>query len=122
MCKMNAHHNRREAGFTLVATGACLMVLLGMLGLAVDLGRLYIAKNEAQAFADAGALAAVKQLNGKSAGITAAKDAVTTLRTRNRWNMGTTAFTSSDTTVNSAQPRQVPGPRLPPAMRWCSRE
>jgi Flp pilus assembly protein TadG len=112
---MKAHSSSREAGFTLIATGICLVVLFGMLGLAVDLGRLYITKNEAQAFADAGALAAVKQLNGKSTGITAAQDAVTTLRSINRWNMSTTAYSSSNTTVEFGSTSSGPWSTSPSA-------
>jgi hypothetical protein len=37
----------------------CLMVMLGMLGLAVDLGRMFILKSESQTFTDASALAAL---------------------------------------------------------------
>src|SRR3989442_887365 len=43
--------NRRK-GFTLVLTGACIVSLFGMLGLSVDLGRVYITKSETQSFAD----------------------------------------------------------------------
>ncbi|HYP06617.1 MAG TPA: pilus assembly protein TadG-related protein [Bryobacteraceae bacterium] len=88
---------RREAGFTLIATALCLAALLGLLALAVDLGRLYITKTEAQAFADAAALTAVKELNGKSSGISSAITKFEALRTVNKWNMGTSAFTSTDT-------------------------
>ena len=57
-----------------------------MLGLALDLGRVYIAKNETQSFTDTAALAAALALN--DANFTAAKDAVTG-NTKNRWNMAT---------------------------------
>jgi len=53
-------------GFALIATGACVVSLLGMLGLALDLGRVYIAKNETQSFTDTAAMAAVLKLNGIS--------------------------------------------------------
>ena len=43
-------------------------------GLALDLGRVYIAKNETQSFTDTAALAAALALN--DANLTAAKDAV----------------------------------------------
>jgi Flp pilus assembly protein TadG len=94
-----AERSGRERGFTLIATAVCLIALVGMLGLAVDLGRLYIAKSEAQAFADAAALAAVKELDGKSSGITAAKAAVSNMFTINKWQMGSQAFSASNTTV-----------------------
>ena len=73
-------------------------VVLGAAGLAVDLGRVYITRSEAQAFADSAALAAATQLNGTSVGITAANAAVQ--NTPNRWNLGTQSF--SGTTVEFA--------------------
>src|SRR5437762_13941320 len=79
-------------GFALIATGVCVISLLGMLGLAVDLGRGYIAKNETQSFTDTAAMAAVLKLNGLS--FDAAKTAVLT-NTKNQWNMGTNIFTAS---------------------------
>lgn len=92
----------KRSGFTLIATGVCMITLVGMLGLAVDLGRVYITKNEAQAFTDAAALSAARQLNGQSTGITKAQAAVTAAMSTNRWNMASTAFTSSNTTVEYA--------------------
>jgi Flp pilus assembly protein TadG len=86
---------QRENGFVLIAMGVSVVVLLGMLGLALDLGRTFIAKNEAQAFTDAAALAAVSRLNGTSAGVTAAQAAVT--NSTNRWNFATQVFSSVTT-------------------------
>ena len=74
------------------------VVVFGCLGLAVDLGRVYIAKNEAQAYTDAAALAGALALNGTSAGVTAAQTAVTSNATR--WNFSTSSF--SGTTVEVA--------------------
>ena len=48
------------------------VVMFGMLGLTTDLGRVYIVKNELQAFVDASSVAAALQLNGTQAGLTAA--------------------------------------------------
>src|SRR5262245_27681520 len=91
--------NRRN-GFTLIATGFCVASLLGMLGLALDLGRVYIAKNETQSFTDTAALAAVLRLNGVN--FTDALNAVTN-NTKNQWNLGTTTYTASggDTTITT---------------------
>ena len=58
-----------ERGFSLVLIAATIVVMLGMLGLAFDLGRMFIVKNELQTFADASALAAVSQMDGTQAGI-----------------------------------------------------
>jgi hypothetical protein len=60
-----------------------------MLGLALDLGRVYVARSEAQSFTDAAALAASLALDGES--FTAARNAVGG-DTKNRWNMGTETF------------------------------
>src|SRR5882724_7653700 len=86
---------RRDSGFVLLAMGVSVVVLLGMLGLAIDLGRTFIVRNEAQAFTDAASLAAVARLNGTSAGVTAAQAAVT--NSTNRWNFTSQAFGSVTT-------------------------
>jgi Flp pilus assembly protein TadG len=46
-----------------------MVVMLGMLGLTFDLGRMFIAKNELQTYVDAAALAAAKQLDGLKTGV-----------------------------------------------------
>lgn len=48
---------RRQRGATLVLVAAGLTVLLGAMALAIDMGILYVARNEAQRTADAAALA-----------------------------------------------------------------
>jgi len=91
---------KRGKGFILIATGVCIVSLFGMLGLAVDLGRVYIAKNETQSYTDSAALAAALRLNGVS--FTPARAAVTG-NTKNQWNLGTTIFTTSggNTTITT---------------------
>jgi Flp pilus assembly protein TadG len=46
-----------------------LVVMIGMLGLGYDMGRMFITKNELQAFVDASALAAITQLDGTRTGV-----------------------------------------------------
>jgi Flp pilus assembly protein TadG len=89
-----------ERGFTLMTTSLCLFVIISMMGLAVDLGRVYISRNEAQTFTDAAALAAATRLNGTSAGITAAQNEVD--NNPNRWNFATSSFSGVTTeyTIN----------------------
>jgi Flp pilus assembly protein TadG len=88
--------------------GVGIVVLIGSLGLAVDLARAYVAKNEAQAFTDAAALAAAAQLNNTLSGITKAKAAVDA--SANRWNFGSRKFSgyqvefSTNRTVWTANP------------------
>ncbi len=64
---MTAHLERK--GFVLLATAAAVVVLLGVLGLCLDLGRLYIIKNELQTYADATSIAVTNRLDGTAAGI-----------------------------------------------------
>ena len=44
-------------------------VLIGAVGLAVDLGHMFVVRSELQAFSDAAAMAAVRDLDGTQSGI-----------------------------------------------------
>jgi Flp pilus assembly protein TadG len=81
-----------ERGFTLLTTGICATALIGMLGLAVDLGRMYITRNELQAFTDSSSTAAALELDATSAGLDRARSKVTSSSAR--WNFGTTPFSN----------------------------
>lgn len=105
----------RQKGYVLITAATALAGVLGASGLAVDLGRMYITHSEAQAFADAAALAAAAQLDGSSAGITAATQAAQ--NTPTRWNMGTQSFTG--TTVQFGLP-SVGDPNRPDSSSWTS--
>jgi len=83
----------KQAGIALVATAVLVVGMVGLLGLAADVGRMYIVKNEMQAYVDAAAVTAAVELDGTAAGITRAQNAVST--SANRWNMGTSAFSGT---------------------------
>jgi hypothetical protein len=85
----------REHGFAVLTLLVCLTTLLGVAGLVVDVARMYIAKNEAQTYADSASLAATLELDGSWEGLDRAR-AQASLNT-NRWNFATTAFTGSQT-------------------------
>ncbi len=51
--------------------------MFGMLGLATDVGRMFIYKNELQTFADASALAAITKIDGSQAGVANAQSVAT---------------------------------------------
>lgn len=68
-----------------------MLLLLAVMGLAFDLGRVYIARNEAQVFTDAAAMGAASKLDGSEAGIARARAFVA--RVPMRWNLGTRDFT-----------------------------
>jgi Flp pilus assembly protein TadG len=91
---------RGARGFVLILTAVSAIVLLGVLGLTVDLGRMYITKSEAQAFADSAALAAALELDGTASGITDANTAVAA--NLNHWNFSTQAFTGTITEFATA--------------------
>lgn len=69
---------------------SCMFLLMAVIGLAFDLGRVYIARNEVQVFVDAASLAAAQQIDGTAAGLDRARGAVR--RLPNRWNLGTEPF------------------------------
>jgi Predicted membrane protein len=105
-----------ERGFTLMTTGICIFVIISMMGLAVDLGRVYISRNEAQAFTDAAALAAASRLNGTTAGITAAQSEVT--NNPNRWNFATTSFSGVTTEYSVDQATWVSSATAPVGSKY----
>ena len=74
---VNGRCNQRERGFSLIVSMLSLSVLIGMLGLAFDLGHMFIVRSELQAFADASAMASGAQLDGTSAGIIKANNTAT---------------------------------------------
>ena len=90
-------NKQSEAGFSLPLLICCAVVLFGMLGLAFDMGRMFITKNELQTFADASAMAALSSMNGTQQGIQAANATATagplgTVKP-NGYNFDTTAIT-----------------------------
>lgn len=64
-CRPAARQQQR--GVIAIVVGLTLAVLIGFVGLALDLGKLYIAKTELQNAADACALAAARELTGTNA-------------------------------------------------------
>jgi len=100
MARRDARRNSQERGFVLITMAVAAVALVAVLGLAVDVGRMFIAKNETQAFCDSAALAAALVLDGTVTGITNAKNAVT--NSTNTWNLGTTKVNSPTVTFATA--------------------
>jgi hypothetical protein len=70
----------KRRGFVLVALSLSILFLLGMVGLAIDVGRMYVVRNESQSFCDSAAMFAAKELNTVTQGVNpvlAALDKVT---------------------------------------------
>jgi uncharacterized membrane protein len=82
--------SKQRRGFVLIAMSITMLLLLAVMGLAFDVGRIYIARNEAQVFTDAAAMAAASKLDGTKAGVELARDAVAHVPMR--WNLGTQEF------------------------------
>ncbi len=80
----------RQRGFVLIAMSVSMLLLLAVIGMAFDLGRIYIARNEAQVFTDAAAMAAAAKIDGTAAGLDRARAAVAKLPMR--WSLGTREF------------------------------
>ena len=59
---------RQERGAIIIFVALGLVVLIGMMGLAVDLGHAYVNKSQLQNIADACALAGASALNGTAGG------------------------------------------------------
>ena len=73
---------KKERGAILYIVAASLFVLVGFLGLAIDLGHMYNNKGQLQNMADAGALSGATALNGTSTGIQLAVDRARDLNSR----------------------------------------
>lgn len=86
------YQKRKERGFILISMTAAAIALIGAMGLAVDMGHIFIVKNETQAFVDAAALAAALHMDGTAAGLTRADSEATGLS--NKWNFSTTTVAS----------------------------
>lgn len=74
----------RQRGAVAIIVGLSIFVLIGIIGLAIDLGRLFVVKTELQNAADSCALAAARELDGNTDALTRATNAGITVGTRNR--------------------------------------
>src|SRR5258708_24837586 len=97
-----SRRNGQEGGYVLVTMAIAAFALIGVMGVSVDIGRMFIAKNATQAYSDAAPLAASLHLDGTTAGITRAQTSVTT--PTNTWNFNTTTISNPSVTfaVSSA--------------------
>ncbi len=101
MCTVWGRSLSKRRGFVLVAFTLGLLLILGCVGLAYDIGRMYIVKNESQTFCDSAALSAAWMLDGSTEGISNARSAA--LATTKRYNLGNTTFGPNNITVEFAQ-------------------
>ena len=84
---MNCPGQHRQQGVVVIVVGMAIFVLIGFIGLAVDLGHLFVVKAEMQNSMDACALAAAKELTGISGNqLHIAENAGITVGSRNSAN------------------------------------
>ena len=105
---------RSNKGFVLIVTCIVLAILLGLAGLGIDIGRMYVIRSELQAFSDAAALNAALQLDGTEQGIARARQAASALTTgphAMKWDLGsqpitdiTSSFVKNDVRVVVSAP------------------
>lgn len=100
---------RDERGFTLFTTVLSLVATIGIVGLAIDVGRLYIAKSELQNFTDSASIAASLELDGTWPGIYRAQGQVSS--NPNKWNFVSTSITK--TSIYFAQTELGPWVAVP---------
>lgn len=86
---------RKDSGFTLITTAMGIITMLALVGLAVDIGRMYIAKSESQTYVDSASLAATMELDGTDEGIDRAR--IRAAANPNRWNFNASTFSSVTT-------------------------
>lgn len=84
---IRAKFKSRQQGAVAIIVAICLVVLIGMLGLVLDLGHLYVAKSELQNAADAAALSGAKELDGTKDGIDRAKAAACAVGGMNEFDL-----------------------------------
>jgi uncharacterized membrane protein len=107
----------RQRGFVLIAMAAAMFLLLAVIGMAFDFGRIYIARNEAQIFTDAASMAAAAQLDGTASGFARARAAVA--RLPNRWNLGTEDFRGVVVEFSSDSRKWEPEPKDAAAVQYA---
>src|SRR5512140_2645672 len=108
---------KRQQGFVLVTMAVATIAMMGVMGLAIDMGHLFIVKNETQAYVDAAAIAAALQLDGTSQGITDATSAASSMA--NKWNFSTTTVpTPTVEFSDSATGTWLASPAAPATMTY----
>lgn len=84
---------KRQRGAVAVVVGIAIFVLVGMIGLALDLGQMFVNKTELQNAADACALAAARELDGNADALDRADAAGVLVGTQNLVGFQKTAVT-----------------------------
>lgn len=81
-------HGQRQAGSLSVAFAFLMIIVVGVLGMGVNLAMIYIRRGELQNVADDAAVAAARALDGSMAGVAQAQADARTVVEANRYNFG----------------------------------
>jgi Flp pilus assembly protein TadG len=95
---------QEEGGFVLIVTSIAVTLLLGLAGLGIDIGRMYVIRAELQSFTDAAALSAALQLNGTESSLDRARAGAARLAEgphAMRWDLGAQPITNISTSFSS---------------------
>ncbi len=94
-----AKFKSRQHGAVAIIVAICLTVLIGMIGLVVDLGHMFIIKTELQNAADSCALAAARELDGAADSLVRAENAGIIVGQRNNVDLQGEAVSISPSDV-----------------------
>ncbi len=83
----NTQATQHQRGAVAIIVALCLTLLIGMLGLVLDLGHVYVAKTELQNAADAAALSGAKELDGSLDGVNRAVTWAIEAAGKNKFNL-----------------------------------
>jgi Flp pilus assembly protein TadG len=92
---------QRQRGAYLLTVAMTLLFLIGFVGIAVDLGHLFVVKTELQTALDSCSLAAAQELDGRSDAIDRARSAGKTAGNLNRVNFQSTTWSDKGTIVDT---------------------
>ncbi len=95
--------SNRQKGAVLFMVASAMVVLLGMAGLAVDLGMLYNVKTDLQNAMDAASLAGGWKLNKTDAGITAARVSAQAAANKYQFNNTPISLATNDVTFSASR-------------------
>ncbi|WP_432259407.1 pilus assembly protein TadG-related protein [Cupriavidus sp. TMH.W2] len=99
---MSRYSKKKANGVILPIVGLTLAVLLGMAGLVIDLGAMFVAKTELQSAVDSCALAAAQELDGTTDALTRATNAGLTAGNANKvkYQKTSAAIVNTDVTFS----------------------
>ena len=91
----------RQGGAVVVVVALSMLFLLGFMGLALDFGHLFVAKDELQTSVDACALAAAQELDGATDALTRASSAGLTAGNLNRVDFQSSTWGGQNKLISS---------------------